>query len=76
MSDYNYYSKLFCWTSQTDIHRLNDSYYTFNNEDYFYYKVKLDYNDKTYAYYDMKTENKRIGINGDPIKWYEYVNIK
>lgn len=54
---------------------LNDKF-NLNSIFDFYYKVKLDYNDKTYAYYDMKTENKRIGINGDPIKWYEYVNIK
>jgi len=55
---------------------LSNDKFNLNSIFDFYYKVKLDYNDKTYAYYDMKTENKRIGINGDPIKWYEYVNIK
>ena len=55
---------------------LEKDKYNLNTIFDFYYKVKLDYSDKTYAYYDMKTENKRIGINGEPIKWYEYVNVK
>lgn len=47
------------------------SKFQFNN-DLFYVKVKLDYVTKTYKLFDMIT-NKRIG-DGQPIKWYEYVN--
>jgi hypothetical protein len=45
--------------------------FVFDNDNYFYLKVKLDYNTKTYEIYDSL--NVRIGI-GTPIKWYEYVN--
>jgi hypothetical protein len=55
---------------------LTSDKYNLNSIFDFYYKVKLNYVDKTYGYYDMKVENKRIGVNGDLIKWYEYVNIK
>ena len=45
--------------------------FIFDNERYFYYKVKLDYPTKTYQIFD--NTNVRIG-NGTSIKWYEYVN--
>ena len=45
--------------------------FLFNNENFFYNKVVLDYNDKTYKIYNYL--GSRIG-NGTPIKWYEYVN--
>lgn len=47
------------------------SKYNFNEEVYFYLKVKLDYTSKTYEIFD--NNDVRIG-NGTPIKWYEYVN--
>jgi hypothetical protein len=52
---------------------LSGSYYTFNNEDYFYYKVKLDYNTKTYEVFSTVTNN-RVGDEINQIVWYEYVN--
>ncbi len=45
--------------------------FLFNNENFFYNKVVLDYNDKSYKIYNYL--GSRIGI-GSPIKWYEYVN--
>ena len=41
------------------------------NSQYFYYKLKLDYDNKTYKIFDVS--NNRIG-QGNPITWYEYVN--
>ena len=46
--------------------------FTFLPEDYFYYKVTLDYVSKTYQIFDTTT-GYRIGTN-NPITWYEYVN--
>ena len=49
---------------------------TFDGKDYFYYKVKLDYDKKTYQVLDSFTD-VRVGINAPgttPIMWYEYVN--
>ena len=45
--------------------------FVFNNDDYFYNKVVLNYNTKTYMIYDYL--GTRVGV-GNPIKWYEYVN--
>lgn len=45
--------------------------FVFNNENFFYNKVVLNYTNKTYKMFDYL--GKRIGI-GNPIKWYEYVN--
>ena len=51
--------------------------FTFNGEDYFYYKVILDYNTKTYEVFDSNSNSSffgsRVGTTS-PIKWYEYVN--
>jgi hypothetical protein len=45
--------------------------YNFNNDLFFYYQVKLNYETKTYEIFDGF--NRRVG--GEiPIKWYEYVN--
>lgn len=50
--------------------------FNFNNEDYFYYELNLDYN--TYKYQMRLTNplvtNQRVGTSQNPIKWYEYVN--
>lgn len=52
---------------------LSGNYYTFNNEDYFYYKVELNYDNKTYEVKSTQTNNK-VGDDINPILWYEYVN--
>jgi hypothetical protein len=43
----------------------------FDGKDYFYYKVILDYDKKTYQVFDW--QDVRVGVN-TPIIWYEYVN--
>ncbi len=48
--------------------------YGFNPEDYFYYKVKLDYNNLTYEVLTTNNASTRVGSSANPIKWYEYVN--
>ena len=45
--------------------------YTFDNMNYFYYTVKLDYEKQNYQVFN--TYGQRLGTN-IPIKWYEYVN--
>ena len=47
--------------------------FTFNHSDYNYYKVDLDYNNKTYEVFSTST-GLRFGDNNSPITWYEYVN--
>jgi hypothetical protein len=43
----------------------------FDGSELFYYKVQLDYNDKTYKIYNYL--NNRVG-DGTPINWYQYNN--
>ena len=50
---------------------LVGSLFTFNPEDFFYYEVRLNYNDKTYEVWDGN--NNRVGTTSS-IKWYEYIN--
>jgi len=45
--------------------------YVFDNSQYFYYTVKLDYDTQTYQIFN--TNGQRLGTN-IPIKWFEYVN--
>ena len=45
--------------------------YAFDNTQYFYYTVKLNY--RTLTYEVLNTYGQRLGTN-IPIKWYEYVN--
>ena len=52
---------------------LLGNYYTFNSEDYFYYEVQLDYDDKTYEIISTTTNN-RVGDEINPVSWYEYIN--
>jgi hypothetical protein len=47
--------------------------FNFLPEDYFYYKVNLDYINKTYVASSTST-TLRVGSDVTPIKWYEYVN--
>jgi hypothetical protein len=56
---------------QTQIGGSN--YFNFRPENYFYYRVNMDYSDLTYKIYDVQT-NLNVGYDGNPIKWYEYVN--
>lgn len=48
--------------------------FTFNTDDYFYYKVKLDYDTKTYQVYSTINPTQIVGVEGTPIVWYQYVN--
>lgn len=49
--------------------------FIFDNTIYFYYKVVLDYNNKTYRLFKSYDENNLLRIGtGTPIEWYEYVN--
>jgi hypothetical protein len=50
---------------------ITSNKFNFDTSKYYYYKVVLDYTKQTYQIFDF--QNVRIG-NGNPIKWYEYVN--
>jgi len=56
-------------------YQLPSNKFIFDNSRFFYYKVVLDYNTKTYSFYlpTDTTNSNRLGM-GTPIKWYEYVN--
>jgi hypothetical protein len=54
-------------TNITDRYNLNEVFD-------FYYRLDLDYDTKTYEYFDIKQENKRVGVKGSPITWYEYIS--
>jgi hypothetical protein len=56
---------------QSDINPGTSNKYLFDNTQYFYYTVKLDYQKQTYQV--LNTFGQRLGTN-IPIKWYEYVN--
>ena len=47
--------------------------FNFDPTKYFYYKVSLDYTNKTYQIINEQT-NLRIGGLPSPVLWYEYVN--
>lgn len=47
--------------------------FQFNNADYLYYKVNLNYSNKTYEVFSTSTQ-LRVGDTTSPIIWYEYVN--
>jgi hypothetical protein len=50
---------------------LTGNKFAFDNTQFFYYTVKLDYELQTYQV--LNTNGQRMGTN-IPIKWYEYVN--
>ncbi len=52
---------------------INPNKFQFNNADYFYYTVQLDYSNKTYEVFSTSTQ-QRVGDSTSPIIWYEYVN--
>jgi hypothetical protein len=47
--------------------------YDFSPEEYFYYKVDLDYETQTYQVFNYPNGD-RVGTISNPIKWYEYLN--
>jgi hypothetical protein len=49
----------------------NNNKFIFDNIDYFYYRVVLDYVNIQYTVYDL--QGNRVGTTST-IKWYEYVN--
>jgi hypothetical protein len=50
---------------------LRGNKFAFDNTQFFYYTVRLDYETQTYQVFN--TSGQRVGTN-IPIKWYEYVN--
>lgn len=49
--------------------------FTFPQEDYFYYRVDLDYVNFTYTVYDYSSGyDIFVGPTANPINWYEYIN--
>ena len=50
--------------------------FNFNNEEYFYYQVNVDYTGYTYdvTLSNSTVQDLRVGTTSNPIKWYEYVN--
>jgi hypothetical protein len=48
--------------------------FVFDNRKYFYNKVILDYQTKTYEIFDGLNPNLRVGTDTDPMRWYEYIN--
>jgi hypothetical protein len=50
---------------------ISGNKYAFDNTQFLYYTVKLDYEKQTYQVFN--TYGQRLGTNL-PIKWYEYVN--
>jgi hypothetical protein len=61
-------------TNQADP-KITFSKFNFKDEIYFYYKIKLDYSDFTYQFFDYKTGTDiRVGSESNPINWYEYIN--
>ncbi len=46
----------------------------FNSDEYFYYRVNLNYSGQTYEITDT-TNLYRVGEVNNPIKWYEYTNV-
>lgn len=57
----------------------NDKF-NFNKNEYFYYKLVLDYNNFEYSIFKEQPQANlpptliRVGSSTNPIKWYEYVN--
>jgi hypothetical protein len=46
--------------------------FNFKPEDFFYYRVILDYDD--FSYRVLNNLGQRVGDSQNPIKWYEYIN--
>jgi len=53
----------------------SSSEFNFNSQNYFYYKIKLDYDNMNYEVYDISGDDELyVGYDTKPINWYEYVN--
>lgn len=53
---------------------LSGNKFNFSQSEYFYYRVDLDYDKRTYMVYDtFNVTPQRVG-GLTPIKWYEYIN--
>jgi hypothetical protein len=49
--------------------------FSFPQQDYFYYRVDLDYLNFTYNVYDFSSGyDIYVGSTSNPINWYEYIN--
>jgi hypothetical protein len=55
---------------------VNGDKFNFDSISYYYYRVVLDYVDKSYKIWDLDpiAISQRYGDETNPIKWYEYVN--
>jgi hypothetical protein len=54
---------------------LSSNRFNFDSKKYFYYKVKLNYNDFTYQIFDYTSgTDVRVGNTQNPINWFEYLN--
>jgi hypothetical protein len=54
---------------------LSSNRFSFDSDIYFYYKLKLNYDDYTYEVFDSTTgQDVRVGGVNNPINWYEYIN--
>lgn len=53
---------------------LTPSKFNFPNDEFYYYKVVMDYNTYEYEIFNTFGSQNRVGTTTDPIKWYEYVN--
>jgi hypothetical protein len=54
---------------------ISGNKFNFPQEQYFYYKVALNYNDYTYNVYDISSgTDVLVGGETNKILWYEYIN--
>lgn len=53
--------------------QITPNKFNFLGDNYFYYKLNLDYTSNTYEVLETTT-NTRVGDVSTPITWYEYVN--
>ena len=64
---------IFKQMTNTQQNLITPNKFNFDNSNYFYYRVDLDYDNKTYEVFSTAT-NQRVGDANTPIKFYEYVN--
>jgi hypothetical protein len=53
--------------------QITPNKFNFLTQDYFYYKLNLDYNTQTYEVSNTSA-NLRVGDQTTPIRWYQYIN--
>jgi hypothetical protein len=59
-------------TGQYESPIKDGNWWNFDKSKYFYNKVVLNYDSHTYEVFN--SEDIRIGVEGNPLKWYEYIN--